>query len=67
MLQKKVSFIEHDQTPIECLLCEVSPLKIIPIHLDETHDALNSYYYLGYKGSVGENMIDSRENVTARQ
>ena len=61
MLQKKVTHIEHDQTPIDCSLNEVSPLKIINIHFDNTHDSLysylmNSYHYLGYKGSVGENM-----------
>lgn len=72
MSQKKVTYIEHDQTSIDCSLNEVSPLKIINIHFDNTHDSLyaylmNSYHYLGYRGSVGENMkyliVDRFERV----
>ncbi len=72
MTQKKMAFVEHDQTPVICSLQEVSPLRIIPIHMDETYEALygylmNTYHYLGYKGSVGENMkylvVDRFERV----
>lgn len=61
MLQKKVAFVEHDTTPLECSLKEVTPLKVINVHTDKQYDALysylmNRYHYLGYKGSVGENM-----------
>ena len=61
MSQKKIKIVAHDRTAIDCSLNEVTPLKIINIHSDKTHDALyshlmNSYHYLGYKGSVGENM-----------
>ncbi len=61
MRQKKIAFVEHDKTPIECSLKEVLPLKLINVHDYRKVDGLFSYlmhqyHYLGYKGSVGENM-----------
>ncbi len=76
MLQKKIPFVEHDKSPIDCALKEAVPIKVINIHNDQNrkYDLLfsclmNQYHYLGYKGSVGENMkyiiLDRYDKVLA--
>lgn len=61
MVQKKIPWIPHTQTPIECYLKGIQPLRIETIHQQKQYDDLFSclmseYHYLGYKGVVGENI-----------
>ncbi len=74
MLQKKIPFITHDKSPIECSLKGAIPIKVINVNSDRKYDLLfsclmNQYHYLGYKGSVGENMkyliLDHYDRVLA--
>lgn len=59
-----------EQTPIECSLKELTPLKVIeasrlPQERALLASALASFHYLGYRGTVGENLqyvIRDREN-----
>ncbi len=59
-----------EQTPIECPLKELTPLKVIEVsRLPQERallsSALASFHYLGYRGTVGENlqyMIRDRED-----
>lgn len=61
MLQKKMPYIEHDQSLIESPLLEIQPIRIVPLYPGKQYDNLfcclmSKYHYKSYKGIVGENM-----------
>lgn len=66
---KPISYVNHERTPIECALKDIMPVKIVPVGNSKENIIFSSlllqYHYLGYSGSVGENMkylIFSRDN-----
>lgn len=70
MKQKMIIDVPHDTFPIEDRLRNLQPLRVINIFQHHDYEALynhllSSYHYLGYRGSVGENMkyliIDQQE------
>lgn len=61
MLEKKRIYVEHEQSPVDCILKELQPLRISPVLAKEKQENLYScllseYHYKSYKGIVGENM-----------
>ena len=70
---KQIAPVEHGTLPIDCNLCELIPLSFSPISNGADHALFNClldrYHYLGYGGTVGENIKylvrDARGRVLA--
>lgn len=61
MRQSKLDFVEHNKETIDEPLRALMPLHIVNVSCEGVDKALfaclvSSYHYLGYSGSVGENM-----------
>ena len=59
--QGQIQTVLHDTSPIEALLRALQPLKVITVTPRSAYEPLYncflaSYHYLGYTGTVGENM-----------
>lgn len=59
--QGQIQTVLHDTSPIEALLRALQPLKLITVTPRSAYESLYncflaSYHYLGYTGTVGENM-----------
>lgn len=74
MKQHQIQYIYHDTTPIEQPLKKLRPLKTILVHQDKEYEKLyncllSSHHYLGYTGTIGENMkyliLDKQERLLA--
>lgn len=57
---QRIAEVAHDQTPIECPLAGLQPLRVEPLEgRAETalfHFLLQRYHYLGHRNGVGENL-----------
>jgi len=61
IIHRRIEPVAHQTTPLNYLLREVQPIKLINICFDKEHELLFShllakYHYLGYTSTVGENM-----------
>ena len=61
MASKALLEVDHDTTPIHQSLRTLQPLRVVDVKGDKNHEPLftyllSRYHYLGYTGSVGENM-----------
>ena len=61
MAKRSAPDIAHDTAPINQPLNVLRPLRVIDVHCHNDHEPLyncllSRYHYLGYTGSVGENM-----------
>lgn len=61
MARRPIQHLLHDTTPIESSLAPLQPLKVVKVMPRSEHETLYiyllaTYHYLGYTGSVGENM-----------
>ncbi len=61
MLAKRIDWVAHQNTLIECDLKKIQPLQVVVTREQPQHQPLfdcllSQYHYLGYKGMVGENM-----------
>ncbi len=61
MLAKRIDWVAHQTTAIECDLRKIQPLQLVVVRKHPQHELLfacllSQYHYLGYRGIVGENM-----------
>jgi hypothetical protein len=61
MVEKRIDWVAHQTTLIECDLKKIQPLQVVVTRDQRQHQRLfdfllSQYHYLGYKGMVGENM-----------